>query len=459
MEYIIYGTDEEGQQAHGRMGPVRVRCFADRNLTETEVFTKPVLSLQEMAERYRNGNSIVVAASPQKFSAIEKFLQEQGMDHAFAYSPVIKVRFESHAPNYMAFGKFFRLNWAEVLMRYQVNRYQHIAVCANEEDLPYLMSEIAFQCDAWTVDYILSDTYAGLKWMGVPVVRAEDAFDKIDGLVIAQDVHDTGIRGRIPLHPDFAVMDLIDISRFVPAWHHPELARFKDIHKGERCFIIGNGPSLRMEDLDQLADRHIPCFAVNKIYLAFGHTKWRPDYLCVSDPKLIALHDEELDKTVYKEIFYDDTDYHIGKYKKAEGVNFFHMAYMGDPLPADTPRYSIKFSDDITICTYNGRNSIYESCLPIATYMGFKEIYLLGTDCSYAKDMHDPRNHFIKTYSENSPGCFVEDTELVHNMLIRDYEVVERYSHAHGFRVFNATRGGALEVFERVDFDELMKTW
>ena len=29
-------------------------------------------------------------------------------------------------------------------------------------------------------------------------------------------------------------------------YHAPRLGRFKDKHKGERCFIIGNGPSLNL---------------------------------------------------------------------------------------------------------------------------------------------------------------------------------------------------------------------
>ena len=37
------------------------------------------------------------------------------------------------------------------------------------------------------------------------------------------------------------------------------------------------------------------------------------------------------------------------------------------------------------------------------------------------------------------------------------FEFAEEYSKEHGFRIYNATRGGALEAFERVDFDSLFK--
>ena len=33
-----------------------------------------------------------------------------------------------------------------------------------------------------------------------------------------------------------------------------ELKKLKDLYAGKRCFIIGNGPSLRKEDLESLKD-------------------------------------------------------------------------------------------------------------------------------------------------------------------------------------------------------------
>ena len=40
--------------------------------------------------------------------------------------------------------------------------------------------------------------------------------------------------------------------------------------------------------------------------------------------------------------------------------------------------------------------------------------------------------------------------------LTKCYEVCDTYAKAHGIKIYNATRGGKLEVFERVDFDDLM---
>ena len=37
------------------------------------------------------------------------------------------------------------------------------------------------------------------------------------------------------------------------------------------------------------------------------------------------------------------------------------------------------------------------------------------------------------------------------------YEFIKKETEKQGVKVYNATRGGALEVFERVDFDLLFK--
>src|SRR5258705_8817696 len=67
-----------------------------------------------------------------------------------------------------------------------------------------------------------------------------------------------------------------------------QLKQFKNRHHDERCFIIGNGPSLTAGDLERL--RSETTFASNKIYLAFDQTAWRPSYYVVEDDHMIRQH-------------------------------------------------------------------------------------------------------------------------------------------------------------------------
>ena len=248
------------------------------------------------------------------------------------------------------------------------------------------------------------------------------------------------------------IIDIYDIVKFIPIYHHPELAKYKDIHKGERCFIVGNGPSLRMEDLNTLKKHNEVCFGVNKIYKAYTQTSWKPNYLCVSDPLAISSVIKKLHQSMHEEVFFAD-DYHWTENKQIEGVNYVHFC------TEDYGEYEPNFSDDITKGVFCGFTVIYDFCLQIAAYMGFKKIYLIGTDSTTYESVTDPRNHFISDYHTR------QDSELFQSLghvsrwdkVFQAYRKAEKYSIKHGFRIYNATRGGALEVFERVDFDALFE--
>ena len=64
------------------------------------------------------------------------------------------------------------------------------------------------------------------------------------------------------------------------------LRRYRNHFRGRPAFIVGNGPSLRISDLDMLRG-HLT-LASNKIYLSFEETLWRPHFLFMEDAKVIA---------------------------------------------------------------------------------------------------------------------------------------------------------------------------
>ena len=75
------------------------------------------------------------------------------------------------------------------------------------------------------------------------------------------------------------------------AWHAPtvtarenrrRLAGFRGRHAGQRCFIIGNGPSLNRMDLVRLKEEF--SFGLNRIYLLFERIPFVPTYfVCVNE--------------------------------------------------------------------------------------------------------------------------------------------------------------------------------
>ncbi|MCK4900605.1 MAG: hypothetical protein KAS38_17625, partial [Anaerolineales bacterium] len=55
-----------------------------------------------------------------------------------------------------------------------------------------------------------------------------------------------------------------------------KLAELKDVHRGQRCFIIGNGPSLKNTDLSLLKEEF--SFGMNRIYLMFPELGFSTTY-------------------------------------------------------------------------------------------------------------------------------------------------------------------------------------
>lgn len=92
--------------------------------------------------------------------------------------------------------------------------------------------------------------------------------------------------------------------------------------------------------------------------------------------------------------------------------------------------------------------------------MGFTEIYLIGVDNKYANERkkdgsvvnNSMKSYFGKDYANES--AVVASTWEMDEV----YKFVEKYSRENGFRIFNATRGGYLETFERVSLDDILKS-
>lgn len=237
--------------------------------------------------------------------------------------------------------------------------------------------------------------------------------------------------------------ELKEIYKCNDKFYNKEMEKYRDLHKGEKCFIIGTGPSLKIEDLDQLHKKGICCFATNKIYLAFDKTEWRPNYYVVQDNLFLEYIAEDIKKLSIKDKFVGDSnsDFWINE---DDGLKFHLVSrkiYPGMP----------KFSDDISRCIYDGMTVTY-SAMQVAAYMGFSEIYLLGIDFNMVGKVNDDRNHFVKGYIAKNEKVNIADQSSV----LHAYMSAKKYADDNGIKIYNATRGGKLEVFERVNFDDVI---
>lgn len=234
----------------------------------------------------------------------------------------------------------------------------------------------------------------------------------------------------------FDKIELVDLMRKKPDYKE-YIKRFKNTHKNERCFIVGNGPSLLLSDVEILKRNKETCFASNSIYRLFKSTEWRPDYYVVGDYKTWNM-------------LADNNCKEINNCKC-----FFLADYYYDPFitPLNTIRYNLLpfkeekgFSEDIADYVYSGGTITYVA-MQIAAYMGFKEIYLLGVDCNNLGHFYgDVTNNEMESWNTNSWNVeYWKDA----------YKIALEHSKNKGIKIFNATRGGELEVFDRVNFDSL----
>lgn len=100
---------------------------------------------------------------------------------------------------------------------------------------------------------------------------------------------------------------------------------------------------------------------------------------------------------------------------------------------------------------YNGRTVTYV-CLQLAVYMGFREIYLLGVDFNYAADIYAASNHFEGYHNHYKE---IRLNAVYPGKMLLSYEKAKQVCSRSGIKIYNSTRGGMLEVFERKSFDEL----
>lgn len=229
-----------------------------------------------------------------------------------------------------------------------------------------------------------------------------------------------------------------------------KIRKFKDKYLGKRCFIIGNGPSLRAEDLDKLKGEY--CFAANRVYKIFDKTDWRPTFFCSEDYKTLEACVDEINALPCEHKFISIAC-HWDMGINIKGAKYFLLKY--DDIENIPPQFSRQVDKFIS-----WGNTITYTSIQLAVHMGFKEIYLLGVDHSFSvyqnlkgeviKD-ENAKDYFCEDYNKDKDKLFVptpERSELA-------YMAAQAFANSSDVKIYNATRGGKLEVFPRVNFDDI----
>src|SRR5574338_1379767 len=145
------------------------------------------------------------------------------------------------------------------------------------------------------------------------------------------------------------------------------LAALKDCHRGERCFIIGNGPSLNRTDLSRLKNEYT--FGMNRIYMMFPELGFTTTYFLTINSLVIEQCAEEI-RALAMPKFLSWRSRHL--IQPTDDTIFLHTTYSGP-----------KFAADARERMWEGA-TVTNIALQLAYHMGFEQAILIGVDHSYS---------------------------------------------------------------------------
>ena len=220
-----------------------------------------------------------------------------------------------------------------------------------------------------------------------------------------------------------------------------KISILKDNHKYEIGYLIGNGPSVRIDDLELLNEK--VTFCCNRFHLAYDRMAFRPKYTLASDKQTIEDFGEEI-------------------ISKSSGIKI--LIWTEEPkLDGEylwiRSKYGIGFSDNVYDFVYPGGSTLI-TAIQIGYFLGIHRFILYGVDHDYKFDKNEiskdiwhsaigEGNHFIENYRSGNPWC-PPQTEMIE----QSFKVCDTFLKSRGGWIKNATRGGKLDILERIDFEK-----
>ncbi len=225
-----------------------------------------------------------------------------------------------------------------------------------------------------------------------------------------------------------------------------KLSALKNIHKGERCFIIGNGPSLQQTDLSRLKNEYT--FGMNRFFLAFPELGFQTSYF-------LAINDLVVEQSA-AEIQSLDMPFFVSWRARqwlhpSPNLHFLFTTYTGPG-----------FARDVRGRIWEGATVTYIA-LQLAFHMGFKQAILIGVDHNFSTK-GEPNKTIVSRGEDKDhfhPGYFGKGFRWQLPDLItseRSYSLAKKAYEQHDRQVLDATVGGKLTVFPKVSYENLFKS-
>lgn len=237
-------------------------------------------------------------------------------------------------------------------------------------------------------------------------------------------------------------------SAYLHPWRREsmrKLGELKDSHKGERCFVVGNGPSLKVTDLSKLQKEF--SIGSNRIFLAEEELGFKPSILLSVNDLVVQQSVQELTALQMPKFF----SWRARKWIQPDALT--HFLYTTYTTPS--------FAKDARGRIWEG-GTVTNVALQLAYHFGFKQVILIGVDHNYVdkgkpnstvESKGDDPNHFSARYFGKGFQWQLPDLEAWED----GYRMVRKAYEADGREVLDATIGGKLQIFKKVDFSTLFE--
>lgn len=231
----------------------------------------------------------------------------------------------------------------------------------------------------------------------------------------------------------------------------------KDMYKGKRGVIIGNGPSLTKEVLNKVKGEI--SFACNFAIEMVGINGWVPSWYVIND------------SDYSREVLHSELTSVDGKYQTGILMNARCLSNEGHKFDLNRP--------DLWFYHNKGRRSdgeytvecdMMKPILDIATtvhamlqimiYMGFKEIYMVGMDWKFPNiELEDGTIVHIGDFAVHSEMQPQDINGSGYSLKVslgeKGFKIIREYADQHDVKIYNITPDSGLNIFEKKDIESV----